>query len=85
MISCPFVNDEPDLARLCVEFGISRRVTDKAVGRNAPLTADYFVEEISTVRANREAMSANLSKAYQWEIETISRRKPMLESILRRF
>jgi hypothetical protein len=35
--------------------------------------------------AEREAMIENLSRVHKWEIETISRRKLTLESILRRF
>ena len=85
MISCPFVGDQPDLARLCVDFGISHRVADEAIHPNVALTAEYFMDTISTAMAERGVMIANLSRVHKWEIETISRRKLILESILCRF
>jgi UDP:flavonoid glycosyltransferase YjiC (YdhE family) len=85
MMSCPFFGDQPDLARLCVDFGISHRIADKAIDANVTLTPEYFMDKISTAIAERDVMIENLSRVHKWEIETISRRKLMLESILRRF
>jgi UDP-N-acetylglucosamine:LPS N-acetylglucosamine transferase len=85
MMSCPFVGDQPDLARLCVDFGISHRIADKAIHANVALTAEYFMDKISTAIAERGVMIENLSRVHKWEIETISRRKLILESILCRF
>lgn len=85
MICCPFVGDEPDLARLCVEFGIADRIADRVIDGNVALTAEYFAEKLSTAMAEREAMTENLSRVRKWEIETVSRRKLVLESILSRF
>jgi UDP:flavonoid glycosyltransferase YjiC (YdhE family) len=85
MMSCPFVGDEPDLARLCVDFGISHRIADRVIHANVALTAEYFLDKISTAIAERGVMIENLSRVHKWEIETISRRKLTLESILCRF
>jgi UDP:flavonoid glycosyltransferase YjiC (YdhE family) len=78
MLSYPFFWDQPGLAERCRSLGIAIPVSAMPRG---PVNADDMQDALRQIRENRQAISANLERAWQWERDVIANRGAVLKLI----
>jgi UDP:flavonoid glycosyltransferase YjiC (YdhE family) len=78
MISYPFFSDQPALAERCRRFGLAIPLTDRPRGR---VTEDDVSAALTEFSKRRTSMSASLTEARDWELQTIARRDSILRWI----
>ncbi len=78
MLSYPFFWDQPGLARRCQELGIAAPLV--AAPRGTVSRAD-IANALRQISQDRQAFSANLERAHDWEREVIANRPAVLQMI----
>jgi UDP:flavonoid glycosyltransferase YjiC (YdhE family) len=78
MISYPFFWDQPALAERCRQFGLAVPLVGSP---RQPVSEEHVRAALSAVSHNREAMSASLDRAREWELEAINGRDAVLSRI----
>jgi len=78
MISYPFANDQPGMARRSRELGLAVPLVEEPQGR---VTVEDVEAALAEVAANRESLEARLAEAREWELEVMARRGAVLDRI----
>ena len=78
MISYPFANDQPGMARRCRELGLAVPLAEEPRGAVTPKDVETALAEVS---AERDSLRAGLARARGWELEVMARRGAVLDQI----
>jgi len=82
MLSCPLVNDQPDLAALSQRFGLAIAVSaDRSCVHVTP-DADMFAQALTNALDRYDDMRKNLETARNWELRTIEQRPLGAQKVL---
>jgi UDP:flavonoid glycosyltransferase YjiC (YdhE family) len=85
MLSCPFVNDQPELAAMSQRFGLAVAAgADRSCLRVAP-DSNMFAQKLTDVLGQYGEMQKNLEIARNWELRTIERRPQAARKVLQLF
>jgi MGT family glycosyltransferase len=79
MLSCPFIWDQPALARRCQEFGLALPLGDGVRAAPEPATVSAALERLCD---EREARAARLAVAREWEDRVMAGRSRVVQRIL---
>jgi hypothetical protein len=79
MLSCPFIWDQPALARRCQEFGLALPLGDGVRAAPEPATVSAALERLCD---EREARAARLAVAREWEDRVMAGRSQVVQRIL---
>jgi UDP:flavonoid glycosyltransferase YjiC (YdhE family) len=78
MLSYPFFSDQPALARKCQDLGLALPLCNNP---GEELSAGNVRTALTQVERRRSTLAENLTRAYDWEMETISAREGTLQRI----
>jgi MGT family glycosyltransferase len=79
MVSYPFFDDQPALARHCQELGLAVAL---AAAPRAPVERDAVVRALHRLADERSVFAARLAEARSWELAVIDDRDAVFERIL---
>jgi UDP:flavonoid glycosyltransferase YjiC (YdhE family) len=79
MISCPFLWDQPGLAKRCQEFGLSVPLT-WTLGE--PITAEIIGAALDRVQGEMPSLRTCLEQAREWERQTIAGRGEIVRQLV---
>ncbi len=79
MLSYPFFDDQPCLARRCQELGLAVPLCNSP---RSPIEPEVLCRALDSLHLKKSQFDARLSEARIWELETIKRRPAVIDRIL---